>query len=93
VLGFAELPRPAVPVPGAWFQAGDQQIHVAQVATHEAPRRNHFALEVADVDAVVAALTEAGIDVRHSPPLAGAGRQAVLRDPAGNVIELNQPHL
>ena len=28
VLGFAEMPRPALGVPGAWLRAGDAEVHL-----------------------------------------------------------------
>jgi catechol 2,3-dioxygenase-like lactoylglutathione lyase family enzyme len=91
ILGLEELPRPEFNVPGIWFGVASQAIHIAEVADHESSRRNHFALEVTDLDAVGAALTAAGVTVRHAPETPGAGRQATIRDPAGNIIELNQP--
>jgi predicted enzyme related to lactoylglutathione lyase len=36
-------------------------------------------------------LEAAGVKVRVSNYVPGAGRQAFLRDPSGNRIELNQP--
>ncbi|HMQ35021.1 MAG TPA: VOC family protein [Chloroflexaceae bacterium] len=56
---------------------------------------NHLALEVADLDAAVAAL-EAGGVVFHSPPEpfppeAPRARIAFFRDPDGNLLELYQP--
>ena len=51
----------------------------------------HFALHVEDLDAAVDALRAKGIKVDPVPEMPGAGRQAFLTDPAGNLIELNQP--
>jgi predicted enzyme related to lactoylglutathione lyase len=48
-------------------------------------------LRVADLDTAVADLEAAGVRVRRSEYTPGAGRQAFLRDPSGNRIELNQP--
>jgi catechol 2,3-dioxygenase-like lactoylglutathione lyase family enzyme len=91
VLGFTTVTtRPAEFGPGHWLDAGGQQVHLMEVA--EAPKNpGHFALRVADVDAAVEEIRAAGVRVDPIPHTAGAGKQAFLRDPAGNVIELNQP--
>jgi hypothetical protein len=51
----------------------------------------HFAIEVRDLPSAVAAIRERGITVYEVDHTSGAGHQAFLSDPAGNVIELNQP--
>jgi catechol 2,3-dioxygenase-like lactoylglutathione lyase family enzyme len=43
------------------------------------------------VHLMVEEIGAAGVRVDRIPHTAGAGQQAFLRDPAGNVIELNQP--
>jgi len=90
-LGLDVLPRPDFGFPGLWLEAGGQQIHLMRVDAHEAPTGQHFALEVEDLDAVLAELARRGIEPHSVLDLPGAGRQAFLRDPAGNLIELNQP--
>jgi glyoxylase I family protein len=89
VMGFEELDRPDFGFPGAWFQMGAHQLHLME---GEAPGTGqHFALEVDDMDEVLADLAERGLVVEASPAVAGAGRQAFLTDPTGNLIELNPP--
>jgi glyoxylase I family protein len=83
--------RPDFSVAGAWLNAGGQQVHLVVTPEPPAPSRRHFALEVADLDAAVTECEAAGIAVRRSAYTPGAGRQAVVHDPAGNAIELNQP--
>jgi glyoxylase I family protein len=51
----------------------------------------HFALRVDDLDSVVAEISAAGVRVDRILHISGAGQQAFLHDPSGNVIELNQP--
>jgi predicted enzyme related to lactoylglutathione lyase len=52
---------------------------------------NRFAIEVGDIDALVAALTAAGAHTR-SPVIDGVGgRQVIVDDPSGNPVELFQP--
>ena len=52
---------------------------------------NHFAIRVDDIDAAVTDLQERGVEVHRVPLIAGAGYQAFLHDPFGNLLELNQP--
>jgi catechol 2,3-dioxygenase-like lactoylglutathione lyase family enzyme len=92
VLGLTRIERPDFGFPGAWFDTGQGQIHLLEVDGHTAPDGQHFAFQVDDIEAVVAELAAKGIDIR--PPSAGipgAGLQAFLKDPSGNLIELNQP--
>ena len=91
VLGLtAVATRPAEFGAGHWLDAGGQQLHLMEVA---GPNTNpgHFALRVDDLDSVVGEISAAGVRVDKIPHTLGAGQQAFLRDPAGNVIELNQP--
>lgn len=83
--------RPDFGFPGAWLDAGTQQIHLMQFAGREPAPLQHFALQVADLDAALAELEAKGVEVRRAPHTQGAGHQAFLKDPAGNEIELNQP--
>ena len=82
--------RPDFGFPGAWLDAGTQQIHLMQFGA-PAPSFSHFALRVDDTEACCADLEAAGVEFRRSDYVAGAGRQVFLKDPAGNEIELNQP--
>ena len=91
VLGFEPLTnRPAEFGPGYWLEGGGQQLHLMQVA--DAGRNpGHFAVRVDDIAAAVADISDAGVRVDRIPHTPGAGEQAFLHDPAGNLIELNQP--
>jgi len=91
VLGLRRLPRPDIGFPGAWFAVGDSQVHLLEVPGHEAPPGQHFAFLVADLDATCATLAERGVAVTDPAEVPGAGRQAFLHDPSGNLIELNEP--
>lgn len=87
--GMKEIPRPAFESEGFWVEIGAQQLHVS-LGDESAPKRNHFALAVADIDAAVQHLERAGVSVRRGGDVAGAGSQAFTRDPSGNLLELNQ---
>lgn len=93
VLGLPLSPqRPPLPFPGAWLELGrGQQIHLLEVegagrgSGGHGGRDYHLALDVADLDAVCAALQAAGIAYTMSR----SGRRALFcRDPDGNAIEL-----
>jgi catechol 2,3-dioxygenase-like lactoylglutathione lyase family enzyme len=92
VLGLQLAPRPEALGPnGAWIDTGVGQIHLTAVDPYVATTSSqHLALEVDDIEVAVARLREAGVEVSDWFDL-GAGRQAFLRDPAGNLLEINQP--
>jgi glyoxylase I family protein len=90
VLGLSERDdRPDFGIGGHWLDAGGQQVHLVEGAT---PSRagQHFALRVDDLESVVAELRDKGYEVKD-PFHSGVGRQTVVEDPVGNVVELNQP--
>ena len=90
VLGLTELPRPDFGFGGHWLDAGGGQVHLMR-ADVVAEGGHHLAIRVEDLDAAVASLRSQGVEVGTVPHLPGAGRQAFLRDPSGNLVELNQP--
>ena len=49
---------------------------------------NRFQVQVEDLDAAVAKLTDAGVDFRGDAITGRGGRQALAQDPSGNLIEL-----
>lgn len=55
------------------------------------PGYTHVALEVPDLDAVREELDRLGIPLSGGPIDVGDARFVFIRDPDGNVIELNQP--
>ena len=80
--------RPDFGFPGAWLDAGGQQLHLIQGEV--APDKGqHFAILVDDLDATIAELRQRDIDVSDGFPV-GTGRQAFVKDPAGNTVELHQ---
>lgn len=91
VLGLGVLDRPAFGFPGAWLDAGEQQIHLIEVADAVAPKGQHFALQVDDLSATSATLRARGVEVSPPSEIDGVCVQAFMSDPTGNLIELNQP--
>jgi catechol 2,3-dioxygenase-like lactoylglutathione lyase family enzyme len=83
--------RPDFGFAGAWLDtANGQQVHLIELP---APPNvgQHFALVFDDLDAVVPALRDRGLDVTDPVPVGETGRhQAFTSDPWGNGIELHQ---
>jgi catechol 2,3-dioxygenase-like lactoylglutathione lyase family enzyme len=52
---------------------------------------NRFQLQVDDLDDVVANVRKAGADLRGDVITGRGGRQALVPDPAGNLVELFEP--
>ncbi len=52
---------------------------------------NRFVVEVEDIAATVAALTEAGANFRNEILSGPGGQQILVEDPSGNAIEIFQP--
>ena len=89
VLGLRERSdRPDFGFPGAWLDAGRQQVHLIGAPSPPA-RGQHFALQVANLQAVVDELRGRGIEVSEPSPV-GSSLQAFLSDPAGNQVELHE---
>ena len=80
--------RPDFDFPGAWLDAGGQQVHLIG-SDPPTQRGQHFALQVEDLEAAITELRQEGIKVSDAVAV-GTSRQAFLKDPAGNRIELHQ---
>ena len=90
VLGMCQrTDRPDFGFGGAWLDVGGQQVHLIEGEV-PADKGQHFAVRVDDIDATVDELRGRGVKVSDPVPV-GRGQQAFLHDPAGNLIELNQP--
>ena len=90
MLGFVEIPKPGELAKrgGAWFQAGNVQLHLGVETDFKAARKAHPAFIVSDLDALLARAQSAGYETDTSqPPLDGYKRAHVF-DPFGNRIEL-----
>jgi catechol 2,3-dioxygenase-like lactoylglutathione lyase family enzyme len=89
-LGFTEIPKPPELAKrgGAWFQAGEVQLHLGVEADFRPARKAHPAFLVEELEALLARLRTAGYEPDTSqPPLDGYKRAHVF-DPFGNRIEL-----
>jgi catechol 2,3-dioxygenase-like lactoylglutathione lyase family enzyme len=95
VLGLEPLPTPDFGFPVQWLRAGSLQVHLFE-RPEEPPSYAHFALEVDDVVALYERARELGILDSASfgyaiAELPGGEAQLYIRDPAGNLIELDHP--
>lgn len=81
--------RPDLGFGGAWLDVGGQQVHLIEAAAPP-DQGQHFAMAVDDLAGVVTELRGRGLDVSE-PKLVGTGLQSFLSDPAGNLVELQQP--
>ncbi len=93
ILGMSQLDRPDFGFNGRWLRTpGGGEVHLIEVADWVPPKGQHWAFKVDDIDATVAELRDAGVEVRDPVPLPGTpARQTFFFDPAGNMIEINQP--
>lgn len=105
LLGMTEVPRPAFPFGGAWFQAGATLVHLIEEHDRSGPagypvevlvrssRNHHFAFEVDDAAAAAETLKRLGMplvdDAKRRPD---GAIQMFLTDPDGHVIELCTSH-
>ena len=92
-LGLELLPTPDFGFPVAWLRAGDGQVHLFE-RPGEPPSHAHFGLEITEFMPVYRRMTELGA-LDHVTfgnamyELPGGGIQMYVRDPAGNLVELD----
>ncbi|HVA75409.1 MAG TPA: VOC family protein [Acidimicrobiales bacterium] len=80
--------RPDFGFPGAWLDAGGQQVHLIGAPAPPA-KGQHFAVRVDDLPAVVEELRGRGVQISDAMAV-GRSLQAFLSDPSGNQVELHQ---
>lgn len=96
LFGMERLPTARFPEPVLWLRLGGQQLHLFTSADDPPTPRQHLGIDVADFDAFYAKAKERGIlDTRaFGSPLRShpAGWvQLYVRDPAGNLVEIDWP--
>jgi lactoylglutathione lyase len=79
-----------------WLRLGDQQLHLFRSDEDAPTARHHFGIDVEDFDAVYAKAKERGLldrrtfgDPLRSHPTGWV--QMYIRDPAGNLVEVDWP--
>ena len=95
LFGMERVPTPTFSIPVAWLRVGDLQIHVFEQPDGGPPRLHHFGLEVDDFEAFYLRLRELGIH-DHAwrsfiYELPSGEVQMYLRDPGGNLVEIDWP--
>ena len=96
IFGAATIPTPNFGVPIQWLRLGDLQLHLFQRPGQSVPTYHHIAFAVEDFEVVFRIAKERGIHDRttfghHLRELPGNIAQMYIRDPAGNVVEVNWP--
>lgn len=97
ILGFQELDRPNFDFPGAWYQVGNQQLHLIKHDNSTTLRKNnelnsregHFAIRVIGYEQTLAYLKEKGLEVSEKPNSTSGFAQIFCCDPDFNLIEFN----
>lgn len=95
VLGMEVIPTPNFSFPVRWMRLGDLQLHLFERET-DAPPYHHIGLNVDDFEAVYAKARE--LDMHDSGAffsdiyeLPDGSVQMYIRDPAGNLVEIDWP--
>ncbi|HLU21845.1 VOC family protein [Lederbergia graminis] len=97
ILGLTEIERPPFDFPGAWYQIGDQQLHLIaypESSTFRAKKNidtkdGHFAIRVKNYDAAITCLRENNVPYFENKGTKSGFVQVFCTDPDNNLIELN----
>ena len=91
LLGLEELPKPPLLEAngGCWFRTGAQELHVGVEEPFAPARKAHPGFVTADLDALAARLTAAGIGVSWDTSIPEV-RRFHAADPFGNRLEFRQ---
>ena len=95
MFGMEEVSAPDFPFPVRWLRVGNLQLHLFQ-SDAPAPRAHHFGLDVDDFEAVYRKAEELGVQYEDGYyanvyELPDGAAQLYVRDPAGNMVEINCP--
>ncbi len=90
-----EIPAPDFPFPVLWLRVGDLQLHLFQ-SEDPAPQGHHFGIDVDDFEAAYEKVREHGAREKdgyfsYLYELPDGAVQMYIRDPAGNMVEVNWP--
>ena len=97
LFGVTRLPAPNFGIKLAWLELGDMQLHIFE-RDCESNRYSHFGLDVDDFEAVylkakaLNAFDRIGYYSHHLFETPAGELQLYLRDPAGNLLEVNWPN-
>lgn len=97
LLGFEEIERPPFDFPGAWYQIGNQQLHLIVHQDAKTLRRSdsletrdgHFGVRVSDYYKTLEFLKSKQIEIEERPESVSGFAQIFCKDPDHNLIEFN----
>jgi lactoylglutathione lyase len=95
VLGLEPVPTPDFGFPVQWLRIGDRQVHLFE-RPGAAPSYAHLALEVDDLMGIYRRAKDLGLVDQETfgivmQELPNGAVQMYIRDPSGNLIELDHP--
>lgn len=95
LFGMEEIPAPDFPFPVRWLRLGDLQLHLFE-SDDPAPQGHHFGIDVDNFEATYEKVREFGAREKQGYfsklyELPDGAVQMYLRDPAGNMVEVNWP--
>jgi YD repeat-containing protein len=96
LLGADPVPAPDFGFPVRWLRLGDRQLHLFERGDAPAPVHAHVAVDVDDFAtvyrrAVATGITDATAFGHHVYELPDGAVQLYVRDPAGNLVEIDHP--
>jgi YD repeat-containing protein len=96
LFAMERVPTPTFAFPVAWLRLGPQQLHLFVRSDAQAPQFHHVGLNVDDFDAVYRRAGEQGLRDDRAffsgmYELPDGSVQMYLRDPAGNLVEVDWP--
>lgn len=95
LFGMEEIPAPDFPFPVRWLRLGDLQLHLFE-SDDPAPQGHHFGIDVDNFEVAYEKVKEFGAREKQGYfsklyELPDGTVQMYLRDPAGNMVEVNWP--
>jgi YD repeat-containing protein len=96
LLGMRRIPTPTFAFPVQWLRLGDQQLHLFVRPDVQAPTFHHVGLNVDDFEVVYWRAREQRLNDESAffsgmYELPDGAVQMYLRDPAGNLVEIDWP--
>ena len=95
LFGLERLPSPDFGFPVVWLRLGDLQLHLFQIDDAETPRYHHLGIDIDDFGAFFERAKALGLvdeETWSAARVLESGEvQLYIRDPAGNLVEINWP--
>ena len=91
VLGLNQVPKPAAARQnGAWYQIGDNQLHLSVEDESSALSSRHVCFTVDDLSQAEKQFRDAGVEILPDPRPIPETERFYVRDPGGNQLEIVQ---